>query len=106
MNRADLSLRLRYRLAKLWKSTQRVTVRVGFGCLLVLYGSSLRDTEERIWWWTTGSALVAWSYIKWDTEQRGQRKRDPITHKQLRSPTLRLSPEEAERIRRQADKKE
>lgn len=95
---ADLRLLIRYVPAKLFKLAQRVTCQVGFGLLMVIGSHFLPDAAERDWVRESGGAIAAWAVVRWYSQQHGQRRTKPETGVQVRHPTLRMTPKEAERI--------
>lgn len=90
---------LRYQIAKTGKRLQRVTWQVSIGVLLILGSHWLPDEAEREWMRDAGAAIVAVSFTRWRAQQ-GHRRKDPQTGADRRQPTLRMTPEEAEQMRR------
>ena len=88
---------VRYRLAKLGKWAQRVTVQVGFGCTLIVASHWWPDAGEREWMRDVGALIVGFVLARW-TKQQGRRRRHPETGRLIRTPTLRIDPDEAKRI--------
>jgi hypothetical protein len=92
-------LRVRYWVAKRLKEAQRMPALVFFGLALVAASPFADEVwSERLW--KVGGSVTAWAWLRWTAQQQGQRRRDPKTGKELRRPTLRMSPEEAERMQR------
>ena len=81
---------VRYRVAKLGKWIQRVTVQVGFGCTLIVASHWWPDPGEREWMRDVGALVVGFVLARW-TRQQGKRRRN-------RTPTLRMRPNEVDRI--------
>ena len=87
----DLTV-LRYRLAKLGKYAQRMVTWVFLGC-----GSHWwSDPGEKEFLRDSGSAVVGVAVARW-LAQQGRRQVDN-QGKQTRTPTLRITPEERNRI--------
>lgn len=88
---------VRYRIAKLAKWAQRVTVQVGFGCVLIIGSHWWPDLGEREWLRDVGALVIAGA-LGWWTKQQGHRRRHRRTGQLIRTPTLRISPDEVARI--------
>ena len=99
MTFADLLLLIRYVPRWLITRGQRITVLVGFGCLLIVGSHFWTDEGEREWMRDAGGAVIGISVARrWSAQ--GRRRVDPGTGRQVRNPTLRMTPEEAARIQR------
>ena len=97
MTLADLSLLVRYAPAKTFRVCQRVTVQVGFGVCLMLVSLFLPpERGSRVH--QTGTVLCTLS-LGWWAKHQGKRRTDE-QGKPMRNPTLRMTPEEAQRIQR------
>jgi hypothetical protein len=87
----------RYRVAKLVKWAQRMTVHVAFGCALIVGSHWWPDEGERAFLRDTGAVIVGFSVVRWRAAQ-GHRRIHPETGRPLRTPTVRISSEEIERF--------
>lgn len=85
------------RVQRLVHRLQRMTVQVTLGMTLILGSHFLRDAEERAWGRDTGTAVVSLAFARWLAGQ-GKMRRDERGDL-IRHPTVRISPEDAERIR-------
>lgn len=90
----------RYLVAKAGKVAQRMSTLVGLGVLMVALSPLSGNEERERFLRTSGTALAAWSWVRWHAKQTGQRLTNPKTGKQLRQPTVRMSPEKVDEIRR------
>ena len=99
MTLADLRLLIRYISRWLITRGQRITVLVGFGCLLIVGSHFWSDEGEREWLRDAGGAVIGISVARrWSAQ--GKRRVHPETGRQVRHPTLRMTPEEAARIQK------
>ncbi len=97
MTPVDLRLLLRYIPRWLITRGQRITVQVFLGCVLIVGSHWWADEGEREWLRDSGGAVIGLSVVRWWSVQ-GKRRVHPETGRQVRQPTLRMTPEEAVRL--------
>ena len=94
---------LAYWPAKVGKWAQRVVLQVGAGCLLIIGSHWWPDPGEREWLRDVGAVVVGFSSARW-MNQQGQRRRHRRTGQAIRTPTLRISAEDAQRYRTRSER--
>lgn len=93
-----MTLNLRYRFAKGMKLTQRLMFGAIVGFSLLLSSHWVKDPGERGWLRDAGGTVVSFYVIHWWSQQ-GKRRINPTTGRQIRTPTLRVSKEEVDKLR-------
>jgi hypothetical protein len=97
-SRKAVVLNLRYRLAKFVKWTQRLMFGAIVGFFLIISSHWATDPGEREWLRDAGGTIVGFYVIRWWSQQ-GKRRIHPETGREIRTPTLRLSKEEVDKVR-------
>ena len=98
---------LRYRIAKVGKVAQRITVGVVAGFVLILGSHWWADAGEREFLRDAGGTLIGISVVRWMSLQ-GKRRIHPNSGEQVRTPTLKIPGKKADEYRalfRQGDGK-